>query len=281
MIQTLIGQKIDQIQKFLENGRRIPVTEISVADNVVVQLKTADKDAYTAIQLGWGNKKKPIRSALGHAKKAKLENVPAVIREIRIDDTTNAPEVGEKITLETVFKPGDIIDVSGVSKGKGFAGGVKRYHFRGGPKTHGQSDRHRAPGSIGQGTTPGRVYKGKKMAGHMGAEEVTVKNLVVVDVDAASKKLYVMGLIPGPKKTNVVITVTGETKKFVPLLKLTTEEPVTEEVVSSPVEEAIAETPVEEVKTESVESVVEEKKEEKVTEEVTETAEEKEKENGK
>src|SRR6185437_11340947 len=98
------------------------------------------------------------------------------------------------------------------------AGGVKRYGFRGGPKTHGQSDRHRAPGSIGQGTTPGRVYKGKRMAGHMGVDTVTITNLVVVDVDAENKKLYVLGLVPGTKKSSVVITKTGEKKKFVRLL---------------------------------------------------------------
>ncbi len=222
MIQTLIGQKIDQTQKFLENGRRIPVTEVAVADNFVVQVKTTEKDAYTAVQLGWGIKKKPFKAASGHAGKAKLTNVPTVLREVRLQDENDLPEVGSAISLDTVFKPGDIIDVSGVSKGKGFAGGVKRYNFRGGPKTHGQSDRHRAPGSIGQGTTPGRVYKGKKMAGHMGDEDVTIKNLTVVDVDAENKKLYVLGLLPGTKKSTVVITVTGEMKNFVPLLKIET-----------------------------------------------------------
>lgn len=220
MIQTLIGQKIDQKQKFLENGKRIPVTEVSIADNFVVQVKTMEKDAYTAVQLGWGSKKKPFKPALGHVKTAKLQNVPSVLREVRIADVNDVPEVGSAITLDTVFKPGDIIDVSGVSKGKGFAGSVKRHNFRGGPKTHGQSDRHRAPGSIGQGTTPGRVYKGKKMAGHMGVDSVTIKNLSVVDVDSENKKLYVLGLVPGTKKSTVVITVTGTMKNFVPLLKL-------------------------------------------------------------
>lgn len=232
MIQTLIGQKIDQTQKFLENGKRIPVTEVAIADNFVVQVKTVEKDAYTAVQLGWGTKKKPFKSASGHAGKAKLENVPTVLREVRLQDENDLPEVGSAVSLDTVFKAGDIIDVSGVSKGKGFAGGVKRYNFRGGPKTHGQSDRHRAPGSIGQGTTPGRVYKGKKMAGHMGDEEVTIKNLTVVDVDAENKKLYVLGLLPGTKKSTVVITVTGEVKNFVPLLKMEEEKTAVQEDVA-------------------------------------------------
>lgn len=218
MINALIGQKIEQTQKFLENGKRVPVTGVSIADNVVVQVKTPEKDKYTAVQIGWGTKKKPLKTELGHVKKASLKVVPSVVKEVRLEDGADLPEVGEAITVETVFKPGDIIEVSGVSKGKGFAGGVKRYNFRGGPKTHGQSDRHRAPGSIGQGTTPGRVYKGKKMAGHMGVENVTVKNLMVVDIDVKNKILYIAGLIPGYTKATVVVRVIGEKKKFVPLL---------------------------------------------------------------
>ena len=220
MIQALIGQKIDQTQTFLENGKRIPVTEVSVADNIVVQVKTDEKDKYTAVQLGTGVKKKPIKSLAGHSKKAGVENAPSLIREVAWVGDEELPKSGDTISLETVFKPGDIVKVTGTSKGKGFAGGVKRYHFRGGPKTHGQSDRHRAPGSIGQGTTPGRVYKGKRMAGHMGVETVTVRNLVVVDVDSENKKLYVLGLVPGSKKTSLVITKIGEQKKFVRLLSV-------------------------------------------------------------
>lgn len=218
MLQTLIGQKIDQTQTFLENGKRIPVTEVSVADNIVVQVKTDITDKYTAIQLGVGTKKKSIKSRVGHAKKAGLENVPTLIREVAWIGDEELPKSGDVMTLESVFQPGDIVKVTGTSKGKGFAGGVKRYGFRGGPKTHGQSDRHRAPGSIGQGTTPGRVYKGKRMAGHMGVDTVTVSNLVVVDVDSENKKLYVLGLVPGYKKASIVITKTGEQKKFVRLL---------------------------------------------------------------
>jgi len=218
MIQALIGQKIDQTQTFLENGRRIPVTEVSVADNVVVQIKTDEKDKYTAVQVGVGKKKHPIRALSGHSKKLGLNDAPSLIREVAWEGAEELPKSGDVIAVEAVFKPGDIVKVTGTSKGKGFAGGVKRYNFRGGPKTHGQSDRHRAPGSIGQGTTPGRVYKGKRMAGHMGVDTVTISNLVVVDVDSENKKLYVLGLVPGSKKSMIVITRTGEKKKFTRLL---------------------------------------------------------------
>ncbi len=218
MIQALIGQKIDQTQTFLENGRRIPVTEVSVADNVVVQIKTDEKDKYTAVQVGVGKKKHPIRALSGHSKKLGLNDAPSLIREVAWTGEEELPKSGDVIAVEAVFKPGDIVKVTGTSKGKGFAGGVKRYNFRGGPKTHGQSDRHRAPGSIGQGTTPGRVYKGKRMAGHMGVDTVTISNLVVVDVDSENKKLYVLGLVPGSKKSMIVITRTGEKKKFTRLL---------------------------------------------------------------
>ena len=165
MLQALIGQKIDQTQAFLENGKRIPVTEVSVADNVVVQIKTDATDKYTAVQLGIGAKKKPIKALVGHSKKAGLEIVPTFIHEVAWIGDEELLKSGDVVTVESVFQPGDIVKVTGTSKGKGFAGGVKRYGFRGGPKTHGQSDRHRAPGSIGQGTTPGRVYKGKKWQG--------------------------------------------------------------------------------------------------------------------
>jgi large subunit ribosomal protein L3 len=236
MIQALIGQKIEQTQKFLENGRRIPVTEVSLQDNVVVQVKTEDKDKYAAIQLGYGVKKKPTKALAGHAKKANMQVAPAVLKEVAWDGEGELPNVGDAVTVDSVFQPGDMIDVTGTSKGKGFAGVMKRHNFRGGPKSHGQSDRERAPGSIGQTTTPGRVYRGKRMAGHMGVDTVTVQNLTVIDVDAANKKLYVLGLVPGHKKAMLLITKTGAQKNFVPLLKPAVEEP----------EAAVEETPVEE-----------------------------------
>lgn len=223
MINTILGTKTDQTQKFLENGKRIPVTEISVADNTVIQVKTIDKDAYAAVQLGLGVKKRPIRALAGHVKKLGLTDTPHVVREVRLSSEDAEGETfksGDTVNVESVLQPGDIVSVTGTSKGKGFAGVVKRHGFSGGPKTHGQSDRHRAPGSIGQGTTPGRVYKGKRMAGRMGSDTVTVTNLTVVDVDAENNKLYVSGLVPGVKKGLLIVTRTGEDKKFVQLLEV-------------------------------------------------------------
>jgi large subunit ribosomal protein L3 len=219
MIQALLGTKIEQTQKFLTDGTRIPVTEIAVPDNAVVQVKTQDKDKYTALQIGIGKKKKPTKALLGHAKKANLTTVPQTVREIKITEgnSEDLPKAGDFLKIEEVFKIGDIVEVTGTSKGKGFAGVVKRHHFKGGPKTHGQSDRERAPGSIGQTTTPGRVYKGKRMAGHMGHIRVTIKNLKVVGVDEVKKILSVEGLVPGPRNSIVTINRTGENKKFVPL----------------------------------------------------------------
>jgi large subunit ribosomal protein L3 len=273
MLQTLIGQKIDQTQTFLENGKRIPVTEVSVVDNVVIQVKTDTTDEYTAVQLGVGAMKKPIKARLGHAKLAGLEKVPTFIREVAWIGDEELPKSGDIVTVESVFQPGDIVKVTGTSKGKAFAGGVKRYGFRGGPKTHGQSDRHRAPGSIGQGTTPGRVYKGKKMAGHMGVDTVTISNLVVVDVDSKNKKLYVLGLVPGYKKASIVITKTGEQKKFVRLLSTKLKEDAEAakeaEKLAKEQEKAAAEKPAEsEVKEEAPVEVVEAAEEVKTEEAV-------------
>lgn len=250
MINTLIGQKTDQTQKFLENGNRIPVTKISIPDNLALQLKTLEKDKYQALQIGAGKKKKANRASLGHAKKQGADSSPLKIREVILGEGVSAEDIkpGNKIALDTVFKPGDIIQVTGISKGKGFAGVVKRHGFGGGPKTHGQSDRHRAPGSIGQGTTPGRVYKGKRMAGRMGADTVTVKNLIVVDVDPEEKVLYVSGLIPGYKSSWVVVSKIGEAKNFVPLLGDKKEDEALEAEVKADEKDEAVEVPSEEKK---------------------------------
>ncbi|MCL5433281.1 MAG: 50S ribosomal protein L3 [Patescibacteria group bacterium] len=218
MINAIIGKKIDQTHRFLEDGKRIPVTEVSVMDNPVITIKTKDKNGYNAVQIGFGTKKHSNKSLLGNVKAASLEAAPLFLREVRVgeEDVLNI-KPGDLIKVLDVLKPGDIIDVSGVSKGKGFAGGVKRYHFKGGPRTHGQSDRERAPGSIGQSTTPGRVYKGKRMAGKMGAKNVTVKNLQIVDV--LENKVLIKGLIPGFKNSLVIIKKTGTLAKFTPLYK--------------------------------------------------------------
>lgn len=196
MITAFIGTKASQTQGFSKDGIRIPISKVRVAPLSVVSLKTKDKDGYSALLVLIGVKK----------------------REIRIsEDTQTLPNVGDLLKAKDVIKPGDIVNVSGVSKGKGFAGVVKRHHFKGGPRTHGQSDRERAPGSIGQTTTPGRVYKGKRMAGRMGHENVTVKNLTVMDV--SDNEIAIKGLVPGAVKSMVVIKKVGENKKFSPLYK--------------------------------------------------------------
>ncbi|OGH23575.1 MAG: 50S ribosomal protein L3 [Candidatus Levybacteria bacterium RIFCSPLOWO2_01_FULL_38_13] len=214
-MQVLLGQKIEQTQKFLEDGTRIPVTRLWVEGNIVIGVKTPDKHNYSAIQLGFGQKKRATKALLGNFKGASLKTAPKFIKEVRVDEGTLS--LGQKVKAEEVFKPGDIIDATGISKGKGYAGVVKRHHFKGGPRTHGQSDRERAPGSIGQTTTPGRVYKGKRMAGRMGHETVTIKNLEIVAV--TEDEILVKGLVPGGKNSFIVLKKVGENKKFTPLFK--------------------------------------------------------------
>lgn len=268
-MQTLIGTKKSQSQKFLENGTRIPVTLIDIKNNWVVSHKSVDKDKYQAVQLGFSMKKKATKAELGHAKGAKLDKAPKFLREVRIlADDEVLPEVGSILNPMEIFVPGDIVNVSGFSKGKGFAGVVKRHGFHGGPKTHGQSDRHRAPGAIGQGTTPGRVYRGKRMAGRMGSDNVTIENLRVVDI--SEDTLTLKGLVPGIINGLIVIKKVGEDKKFVPLWKEKVEEeeaasPVSQEVKAEeqPAEEK-AEASSEEIKIE--EPATEENKEEVKTE---------------
>jgi len=214
MISSLIGKKIDQTQGFLENGTRVPLSIISVAGNVITQVKNQEKEGYNAIQIGFGNNKRPNKPTLGHFKKSGIEaSQPRFLREIRVD----APDatLGAAVPIEEVFELGDIVDVTGTSKGKGFAGVVKRYKFAGGPRTHGQSDRERARGSSGSGTTPGRVFRGKKMAGRMGDEQVTVKNLEILDIQDGT--IFVKGLVPGSKGSILVVKKVGKNKKFMPL----------------------------------------------------------------
>lgn len=217
-MQAILGQKIKQTQMFLENGIRIPVTYVNVAGNFVIGIKTKDKHGYNAIQLGFGNKKKSNKAMQGVVKALSIKSVPQILREVNFSDTDSSiPTSGTMINPVEIFKQGDIVDVIGVSKGKGYAGVVKRHHFKGGPKTHGQSDRERAPGSIGQTTTPGRVYKGKRMAGRMGHEKVTIENLTIVDI--TNDYLIVKGLVPGSINSFLTITRVGEDKNFVPLYK--------------------------------------------------------------
>jgi len=186
-------------QLFRDDGE-VVVTAIEAGPCFVTQVKTEANDGYDAVQLGFGDAKRINSPQKGH-----LKGVGQLryLREFDVDDISSV-QVGQKIDVD-MFKPGDLIDVTGVSKGKGFAGVVKRHHFAGGPKTHGQSDRHRAPGSIGATTSPGRVLKGTRMAGHMGNKRVTVRNLKVLDVDSARHLLLVKGAVPGSKKGLLLI----------------------------------------------------------------------------
>ncbi|MDT8897729.1 MAG: 50S ribosomal protein L3 [Thermanaerothrix sp.] len=205
MFKGLIGKKIGMTQIFDEQGAAIPVTVIEAGPCYVTQVRLPDRDGYSAVQLGYQEVKPKRLTAgeLGHLKRNGL-NLPPLrfLREFRV----KTPEVneGDKVTVE-VFSIGERVDVIGTSKGRGFQGGVKRYHFRGGPKTHGQSDRHRAPGSRSSGTTPGRVYKGSRGPGHMGNQRVTAQNLKVVLVDAERNLIGVCGSVPGPRGGLVMI----------------------------------------------------------------------------
>ena len=192
MINGLIGKKVGMTQVFATTGEIVPVTVIEAGPCTVTQVKTAGSDGYEAIQLGFGNARRLTAGEKGHLKRLPMLRY---LREFRVEQAGEF-QVGQKIDA-SIFKPGDRVDVVGVSKGKGFAGVVKRHHFAGGPKTHGQSDRHRAPGAISSGTTPGRILKGKRMAGRMGSERVTVQDLVIVQADAERNLLLVKGAVPG------------------------------------------------------------------------------------
>jgi len=188
----------------LEDKEIVAVTVIKAGPCFVTQIKNRDSAGYNAVQLGFGEAKHLNSPQKGHLKG--IEQVRH-LHEFRTDETVSAKH-GDKINVD-FLKPGDLIKVSGLSKGKGFAGVVKRYHFAGGPKTHGQSDRHRAPGSIGAATSPGRVLKGMRMAGHMGNSKTTVRNLKVVSVDANRNLLLVKGAVPGAKKGLLIIEKAG------------------------------------------------------------------------
>ena len=200
MIPGIIGRKLGMTQIFRDNGEAEAVTAIEAGPCTVIQVKTAAKEGYSAVQLGFGQTKRLKSPEKGHLKGLGQFKY---LREFRVDDA-EAIELGEKVDVG-LFKAGDLIDVTGVSKGKGFAGVVKRYGFAGGPKTHGQSDRHRAPGSIGAGSSPGRVFKGKRMPGHMGDEQVTVRNLEVLKTDTDRNLLLVKGAVPGAKNGLLLI----------------------------------------------------------------------------
>jgi large subunit ribosomal protein L3 len=203
MLKGLIGKKIGMTQIFDENGLAIPVTLIEAGPCYVTQVRTAENDGYSAVQLGF-REVKPKRLTGGELGHLKVSNLPPLrfLREFR----TKEPGVaaGETVTV-SLFTKGERVDIVGQSKGKGFQGGVRRYHFHGGPKTHGQSDRERTPGSRSSTTTPGRVYKGSRGPGHMGDDRVTSQNLKVVLVDSERNLIGVCGAVPGPKGGLVLI----------------------------------------------------------------------------
>lgn len=203
MKKGLIGRKVGMTQIFAADGRRIPVTVVEAGPCVVLQKKTSDKDGYTALQLGYSQQDtaRSTKPEIGHSKAAG-KGVFRHLKEFRLQDSDNY-SVGDIITAD-IFAPGDVIDVTGVSIGKGFQGVIKRWGFKGGRASHG-SNFHRAPGSIGCSATPSRVFKNKKMPGQLGNETVTIQKLTVVRVDAADNLILVRGAIPGAKNGIVVL----------------------------------------------------------------------------
>ena len=201
MIQGLIGRKLGMTQIFDESGVVHPVTVIECGPNVVTQVKSSDKDGYEAVQLGFGIDKRLNKPEQGHRKASGY--MSRTLREMKADDVAEF-EVGQVLKADT-FNTGELVDVTGTSKGRGFQGGMKRHGFSGAQKTHGQSDRWRAPGSIGSSATPGRVFKGQRMAGRMGADRVTVQNLKVMRVDADRNLILVEGSVPGPNNGIVLV----------------------------------------------------------------------------
>ena len=204
MIHGIIGKKIGMTQVFRDDGIVEPVTAIEAGPCVVTQIKTVANDGYDAVQLGFGHAKRLNSPERGHLKKL---GPFKYLREFGVSNIESI-QLGQRFDV-SLFKEGDLVDMTGTSKGKGFAGVVKRHHFAGGPKTHGQSDRHRAPGSIGATTTPGRVFKGMRMAGHMGNERVTVRKLKVVKADPERDLLLVRGAVPGARNGLLLIRRSG------------------------------------------------------------------------
>ena len=200
----LIGRKLGVTQVFQGDGTMVAVSVLAIEPNTVTRLRTEDSDGYTAVQLGAEPAKRLTKPEAGQLRDLpKAAQALATIREFRLD-SVDGYELGQTIGIADLFTDGDLVDVTGVSKGKGFAGQIKRHNFHRGPKTHG-SDHHREPGSIGPGTTPGRVYKGLKMAGHMGDQRTTVKKLRVVRADAEKNLLLVKGSLPGARGSLILV----------------------------------------------------------------------------
>lgn len=205
-MSSLIGKKLGMTRLFNESGESVVVTILEAGPCYVTEIKSKEKHGYDAIQLGFEVKREKLMSKplIGHFKQANVKPL-RMLKEFKNFDLDSDLKPGDEIKVD-IFSAGDRVKVTGISKGKGFAGVVKRHHFAGGPKSHGQSDRHRAPGSLGQSSYPSRVYKGLRMAGRMGGSKATMKNLKVIKVDPEKNLLIVKGAIPGHIKSYVFIT---------------------------------------------------------------------------
>jgi len=212
-MKGILGKKVGMTQIFTDRGEAVPVTVIEAGPCFVAQIKTVERDGYSAVQLGFGETK-PTRLTQPQLKHLQKSDLPALrhLRELRVaDDELGSFEEGQQLTVG-IFAEGELVDVTGTSKGRGFAGVVKRYGFAGGPKTHGQSDRWRTPGSVGACTTPGRVFKGKRMPGRMGGERVTTQGLQIVLVDPERNLLALKGAVPGSKNGLLLIREARKTR---------------------------------------------------------------------
>jgi large subunit ribosomal protein L3 len=212
-MKGIIGKKVGMTQLFDASGTVVPVTVIEAGPCYVTQVKTVDTDGYNAVQLGFEEvaERKLTKGQKGHLQKAGTPTVRR-LREMRSDEGDTQFNLGDVIKAD-IFQDGDMVDVIGISKGKGFAGAVKRHGFAGGPKTHGQSDRHRATGSRGAGTTPGHTWPGSKAPGHMGSDQVTVQNLKIALVDAERNLIAIRGAVPGPRGGLVLVRAARKGKK--------------------------------------------------------------------
>jgi len=209
MIQALLGRKLGMTRLFDENGVVTASTLVEAGPCFVTQLRSQEVDGYTAAQLGFGETQRQTKPQKGHLKKAGLPERQGLsqLREVPVDGRADL-ELGARVDA-SIFERGEVVDVIGTSKGKGFAGVVKRHNFSGGPKTHGQSDRWRHSGSVGSGTTPGRTFKGMRMGGHLGNARITVKNLRILAVDPQRNLVALRGAIPGPNGGLIMIRKKG------------------------------------------------------------------------
>ena len=247
-VKSILGRKIGMTAMFDDEGKSFAVTAVSAGPCTVTYLKNIDSDGYDSVQLGFEQSKTLNKPQSGHL--SDVDGVYSILREVEpVEDTEN--NIGDKVDSR-MFSVGEKVSAMGYSKGRGFAGVVKRHGFKGGPKTHGQSDRHRAPGSIGAGSTPGRVLKGLRMAGHMGNQKVTVKNLEVISTDLGRNLLFLKGALPGAKNSIILLTKNsnfGFLAEEAPVVETSADETPVDEtpVVEAPVAEApVVETPAEE-----------------------------------